>query len=286
MSDLEWQPESPFTELDREDTGPGEYEEELEYEDLTRAPISALSRTPVRIAQGTAVTQSPAAAQSPPASPPAAQAGGSGPARIGSTARVTPGLIFVQIQGAVSGAFPGNTTQKGREGWIAASGFAHEVKSPRDAATGLSTGSRQHGPVTLTLPWSSASPLLFQALVTNEVLRTVVIEFVGTQGMGGAEVVAQRVKLTNASASDLRRLNDRTQANQGGPVDIVALTYQKIELEDPRGGQSAVDDWTSAVSELEFEDAAAFPEAEEWLAETYRLEDTGAGEYAPDGSNH
>ncbi len=283
MSDLQWQPESPFTELDREDTGSGEYEEEHEYEDLTRAPSAALSRAPVRIATGAAMTQSPPAPESPPA-----QAAGSGAARIGSMVKVTPGLIFVQLQGAVSGAFPGNTTQKGREGWIVASGFAHEVKSPRDAATGLPTGKRQHGPVTLTLPWSSASPLLFQALVTNEAAedRGDRVRRSRSAATGGAEVVAQRVKLTNASVSDLRRLNDRTQANQGGPVDIVSLTYQKIEIEDPRGGQSASDDWTSAVSELEFEGAGVAPEAEEWLAETYRLEDTGAGEYASDGSNH
>jgi type VI secretion system secreted protein Hcp len=274
MSDLEWQPDSPFTELEGEGGGDAEYHDELEYEDETRAPVSALSRMPVRIAPAAVVPQSP------PAPSQSSQPAGTGAPKQGSTARLIPGLIFVQIQGATSGAFPGNTTQKGREGWIAASGFAHEVRSPRDAATGLSTGRRQHGPVTLTLPWSSASPILFKALVSNEVLTSVVVEFAGTQATG-TEVVAQRVTLTNASVSDLRRANDRTQTNQGGPVDVVALTYQKIAIEDPRGGELATDEWTVGVSELEFEDAGAVPEVEGWLGETYPLENTGAGEDGP-----
>jgi type VI secretion system secreted protein Hcp len=265
MSDLhfgEWQPESPFTELE----GHGEDEYELEYEDETR--LATLSRAPLGIAQRT------------PAPAPASE---SGTPKTGSTARVTAGLVFVKIQGTVSGAFPGNMTQKGREGWIAASGFAHEVKSPRDASSGLATGKRQHQPVTLTLPWTSSSVLLFHALVNNEVLKTVVIEFAGAQATG-VETVAQRVTLTNASVSDIRRVNDRSQANQGGPVDIVALTYQKIKIEDPLGGQAAEDDWAATVSELEFEEEDIGPETEEWLGETYQLEDTGVGEFMPDGS--
>jgi type VI secretion system secreted protein Hcp len=279
MSDLQWQPESPFTELEGEgDAGYGEYEAEyeFEYEDETRAPISALARVPLRVAQGAPV---------PTGQTQSAQSAASGAPRIGSTAKVIPGLIFVKIEGTKSGVFPGNVTQKGREGSIAASGFAHEVKSPRDVSSGQATGKRQHTPVTLTLPWSSASPLLFNALVANEVLKSVVIEFVAAQA-SGAEVLAQRVTLTNATVADLRRVNDRTQVNQGGPVDVVAFAYQKIAIDDLLGGQAAVDDWMAAVAELEleFEDAGPIPEAEEWLGETYQLEDTGAGEYGPDGS--
>lgn len=270
MSDLhfgEWQPESPFTEL--EDYGEGEYE--LEDEDETR--LATLTRAPLGIAR----------APAPPAPPAPADASGTGASKTGSTAKATAGLVFVKIQGAKSGWFPGNMTQKGREGWIAASGFAHEVKSPRDAASGLPTGKRQHQPVTLTLPWTSASLLLFQSLVNNEVLNSVVIEFAGTQATG-VETVTQRVTLTNASVADLRRVNDRSQANQGGPTDTIALTYQKIKIEDPLGGQVAVDDWAATVSELEFEEEDLGRETEEWLGETYELEDTGAGEYTPDGS--
>jgi type VI secretion system secreted protein Hcp len=263
MSDLhfgEWQPESPFTELEGE-AGAGYEEDESELEYEARTPLSGLSRIPLGIPQG------PPAPPTPPA-PPAAP-------KIGSTAKLTAGLVFVKIEGTTSGPFPGNMTQKGREGWIAASGFAHEVKSPRDVASGLPTGRRQHGPVTLTLPWSSASPVLFSALVTNEVLKSVVIEFVATLAQG-KEAVAQRVTLTNASVSDLRRVNDRSQANQVGPVDIVEIAYEKITIDDPLGKQTAADDWRMAT-ELEFEDAGPPPATEAWLGEAYQLEDMGAG---------
>ena len=36
----------------------------------------------------------------------------------------------------------------------------YDVKSPRDAASGLATGKRQHGEVKITKEWSASSPML------------------------------------------------------------------------------------------------------------------------------
>jgi len=36
----------------------------------------------------------------------------------------------------------------------------HEIKSPRDVATGQSTGKRMHKPITITKEWSSSAPAL------------------------------------------------------------------------------------------------------------------------------
>ena len=37
---------------------------------------------------------------------------------------------------------------------------SHEIKSPRDLATGQASGKRMHKPVTITKEWSASSPLL------------------------------------------------------------------------------------------------------------------------------
>ena len=37
---------------------------------------------------------------------------------------------------------------------------SHEIKSPRDLATGQASGKRMHKPVTITKEWSAASPIL------------------------------------------------------------------------------------------------------------------------------
>ena len=42
----------------------------------------------------------------------------------------------------------------------AAGAAAHEIKSPRDSASGQATGKRMHKPCTVTKEWSASSPLL------------------------------------------------------------------------------------------------------------------------------
>lgn len=45
--------------------------------------------------------------------------------------------------------------------------LSHSVVSPRDAASGLATGKRQHKPLTITKEWSKSSPQLFSLVVTE-----------------------------------------------------------------------------------------------------------------------
>ena len=55
-----------------------------------------------------------------------------------------------------------------REHEIKVTGIDHEVISPRDAASGLPTGKRQHKPFSITKPIDRATPLLYRALLDNE----------------------------------------------------------------------------------------------------------------------
>ena len=112
-------------------------------------------------------------------------------------------------------------------------GLSHEIVSPRDLASGLPTGKRQHKPLVITKSIDKATPLLMNALVTNENLTQVVI----TLRQGGQAV--STVKLTNASIS---------ARQQHGMTESISFTYQKIEWTWIDGGITAQDDWEAPVA--------------------------------------
>src|SRR5256885_1757279 len=81
--------------------------------------------------------------------------------------------------------------------------FFSETVSPRDVATGHASGKRIHKPIVFTKEWDAASPKLFQALVTNEVLKSVLFEFVKTDAKGQEEVHF-RITLANANVASMK----------------------------------------------------------------------------------
>jgi type VI secretion system secreted protein Hcp len=116
---------------------------------------------------------------------------------------------------------------------IPVSAVSHEVISPRDAATGLPSGKRQHKPIVITKPIDKTSPLFLSALFTNENLTTVTIS------LRKAGNVIATIKLTNASIASRA---------QHGETEEIAFTYQKIEWTWVDGGITAMDDWSAAVA--------------------------------------
>jgi type VI secretion system secreted protein Hcp len=147
--------------------------------------------------------------------------------------------IFVTIKGQKQGVIRGDSVVKGHENQIVATSFDYDVKSPRDPATGLATGKRQHSPVTLRINSGAASVHLFEALVTNENLTSVVIDFVASDGLASQK----RVILTNAALSDMHQRASTAKATW---LDDVSLVFQKIEVLDVASGASASDSTTAA----------------------------------------
>lgn len=219
-----WQPESPFTEFEEEDYVLPQLEAGFGEEEV-----------PQRLARVGLVSGSPQGT----------------------------GRVFVRITGRRLGVIAGNSTSPGHEGWLVGTSFDYELKSPRDVVTGQASGRRQQGPVTLTLPWSPASPLLLQAAATNDVLSSVVFEFPGV-GQDGIEVISQRITLTDASVASYRHVGD--PAVNAVPIDRVTLTFRQIAFQDLLGGTSAQDDWT-VRSEI--------GPAESWEAGGYEIDDSG-----------
>ena len=127
------------------------------------------------------------------------------------------------VFGAKGGAIPGFR-------------FSYAVKSPRDVATGQASGKRQHGPIVVTKVVGTASPQIFQALTTNELLKSVGIELPGGEGSG------YTIKLSNATVSEIKQYTEVLNG-QALVLEDVSFTFQKIEVQDPGTKTMAIDDW-------------------------------------------
>ena len=161
---------------------------------------------------------------------------------------------FLTLKGQKQGDIRGSVTQRGRENSILVHSFSHEIVSPRDAASGLATGKRQHRPVTLLKEVDSSSLPLLRAFVSNEVLVAWELRFwQPVSGAAGAATERQfyTVRLTNATIASIRSFladnEDLTVANL--PLrEEIAFTYQKVEWVWTDGNISASDTWQSAMT--------------------------------------
>ena len=165
--------------------------------------------------------------------------------------------FYISIEGQKQGKFKGESGRgapkgEGTDTAAASAGtrsrhqFRLRDSSPRDAATGQASGKRMHKPILVTKEWGAASPQLFQALVTNENLKSVLFEFVKTNAQGEEEIY-HTIKLTNAAVSNIKAYLDLTDTT-GDPYDAheledVSFVFQKIEMENKEGKTQAVDSW-------------------------------------------
>jgi type VI secretion system secreted protein Hcp len=143
------------------------------------------------------------------------------------------------FRGASSGVVPGGATLRGYEGWHDVTLVRHEIVSPRDPASGLPTGRRQHGPLRLRLPESVGSVTFDAMLARNENLPTVQVVMLSADG-----TTRYTIDLRNASISRVRTAWSPTD----GAVYEIELTYESITWTHEPGGVTATDDWSSPVA--------------------------------------
>jgi type VI secretion system secreted protein Hcp len=72
------------------------------------------------------------------------------------------------LDGENQGTIEGSCEMQGREGTILVQAFNHEIYIPRDPQSGLSTGKRVHGALSVVKIFDKASPKMYQALCTGE----------------------------------------------------------------------------------------------------------------------
>ncbi len=162
----------------------------------------------------------------------------------------------ISINATKQGQFKGEGIQTARKDkWMPVLSFDMEVVSPRDVATGQASGKRQWRPVKVVKEWGAASPQALLACSTNEVLKSVTVEFTKTNA-NGQEYVYQTLKLTNGTISNIRRFTGagnsesssrHTSANDTMELEEWSMTFQTIEVDDTDGKTSFSDDWAATT---------------------------------------
>jgi len=137
---------------------------------------------------------------------------------------------YVTIQSKVHGPLRGN--DKDKDGYVGgALTFSYGVESPRDTSIGQASGKRQHQPITITKEWGASSPQIYQALVSNEVLTSVVIQFVDANG-NPPKKKSHRIQLSNAIISHMKHI--------GGGKYSVTFIYEEISVSFAAPGSSGI----------------------------------------------
>lgn len=117
------------------------------------------------------------------------------------------------------------------------SGSIHLVSVARDAATGMTSGKRMHGTITIVKEIDKASPKLFSASTSHQALGNVTINF---EGASGDAKTAQKIVLTNAVILSVRKA--------GGNNEQITFDYSAIEVTYVKGGKTATDDWLAPTN--------------------------------------
>jgi type VI secretion system secreted protein Hcp len=157
---------------------------------------------------------------------------------------------YMRVTGETQGDIKGSVTQKGREDSMMIIAFNHEVFAPRDAASGLPTGKRQHKPITVTKELDKATPLLMSVLVNNENITKWEARF-WQPSKSGQEFQFYTIELVNASIASIRTemLNNKYPENmQHKEREHISFCYQKIIWTFEDGGITAEDDWETPVA--------------------------------------
>ena len=147
----------------------------------------------------------------------------------------------------VDGSKQGNFKGDDNETKIKLLSYLQEISAPRDAS-GMATGRTQAQPVTIVKQTGASSPQFLMALATNEMLKTVTIEFLAINA-NGEEYVDYVVTLRNVVLSSFKQKTEVSINEKSGSrftntsnmlQDEIRLSYQTIEVESKSGKTMAV----------------------------------------------
>lgn len=153
----------------------------------------------------------------------------------------TKAIAYITVDATKQGKFKGNVQGSQKSEII---DFNYSVSQPYDQASGMATGKLKHGALTITMKNGPSTPQFLQALSTNEVLKSVFIEFTRTQP-DGTGFVYYTVKLINAHITRINQVTNRNETvpKQGGlPLDEISFVFQRIEMEQKDGNTMTVID--------------------------------------------
>jgi len=154
---------------------------------------------------------------------------------------VKQGLI---TKGAYTEESVGNTYQSEHEDEVIIQGFSHEVTIPCDPQSGQVVGQRVHKPLIITKAFDKSSPLLFQALTTNECLSKVEIKWFRATKSGSEHYYT--TTLEDAAIVNIKGYMHNCQDLSNShyvQMEDVQFSYRKITWTHVVANTSGSDDW-------------------------------------------
>jgi len=155
---------------------------------------------------------------------------------------------FMTVVGEKQGTIDGSCDIKGREKTILGYAFDHNIYMPIDPQTGLSSGKRIHGPLSITKEMDRSSPKLYQALCTGEHLKEVTIKYFRVAKDGKEEHYFTQT-LSDAIVVSAEPFFPTVfiKENEGyRHMEKVSFTYSKIKWTWVPDGVEAEDSWKGA----------------------------------------
>ena len=135
-----------------------------------------------------------------------------------------------------------------------------QMASDSSQPTGHTSGRRHHNPIVIVKEVDSASPLLWQACCTNEVLQSVDLTLVRSGGTGGHEQVVATIKLTNAEISKVDQYHphlilppkkpkhgNSTQHIHTNELEEFSVTFMEVTYTIVMKSKAGSDDWSATT---------------------------------------
>jgi type VI secretion system secreted protein Hcp len=138
---------------------------------------------------------------------------------------------YMTIEGAKQGKIKGGDVKTAGTEQIRLTDVVRNDAPGGSAASGMATGRRQHGTITIVKEIDKASPMLYQAMSSNEVFQ---VSIVYPAGSAKTEKAAQKIDLSDAMITSIQNT---------GTAETIKLTYRQIEVTYVNGNKSAQDAW-------------------------------------------
>jgi len=142
--------------------------------------------------------------------------------------------INMNVEGTNQNVIEGGCTIEGREDTILVVGFEHDIIINYDLPSGLPSGQRVHHPFVVLKYIDNATPKLFQALVTGELLSSVVIRFY-RKNASGTEFHYYTLEFENARIVQIQSSSPN--------FEKISFLYEKIIWTFEDGHISSEDSW-------------------------------------------
>jgi len=152
-------------------------------------------------------------------------------------------------KGANSADSMGNSWQEGHEDECLVQALMTNVAVPTDPQSGQPTGQRVHLPTTLTKQFDKASPLLWQALASGELLQ-LEMKFFRTNVAGQQEhyfTISWEDAILVGGKGSIPNCLDLDNKNFSHMEDW-SFSYRKVTWTHEKAGTSGSDDWRKPLT--------------------------------------